>query len=109
MISIYGLKNCDTCRKALKELAASGRDAELIDVRASPLDTDKLEDLIATFGGDLINQRSKTWRDMTESERSVPQMDLLKAHPAVMKRPVVQGDGKLSLGWTAKAKADWGL
>lgn len=109
MIRIYGLKNCDTCRKALKELKASGQDAELIDVRVTPLTSAELEEFLTTFGGELINQRSKTWREMTESERSMSQTDLLQAHPAVMKRPVVQGSGKLTLGWTAKAKADWGL
>ncbi len=109
MIRVFGLKNCDTCRKALKELKSSGQGAELIDVRATPLTSAELEEFSTTFGGELINQRSKTWREMTESERSMSQIDLLRAHPAVMKRPVVKGGGKLTMGWTAKTKAAWGL
>ncbi len=44
MITLYGLKNCDTCRKALKALEADGRDVEFHDVKKQPLPKEQLAD-----------------------------------------------------------------
>ncbi|MDP5361244.1 MAG: hypothetical protein NWP79_03730 [Paracoccaceae bacterium] len=46
----FGLKTCDTCRKALKNLAAAGYDPQVIDVRADGISAADLQTIIATFG-----------------------------------------------------------
>ncbi|TDT74863.1 arsenate reductase-like glutaredoxin family protein [Litoreibacter halocynthiae] len=93
-MKLYGIKTCDTCRKALKALP----NAQFIDVRATPLDRAELQRFLDTFGADLINTRSTTWRGMSDAERAADPLDQLTAHPTLMKRPVID-NGALYLGW----------
>lgn len=92
---VYGLKNCDSCRKAVKALDG----ADLRDVRQNPLAEKDISRFLARFGDDLVNRRSTTWRGMTEAERARPAAELLRSHPSLMKRPVIEKDGELYLGW----------
>lgn len=105
-MELYGLKTCDTCRKALKTLEAAGRPARLVDVRAEPLGADQLAAFLAAFGDALVNTRSTTWRGLSEEERKRTPADLLAARPALMKRPVIRAeDGTLYLGWGKEVQA----
>lgn len=97
---LYGLKTCDTCRKAKKALEAAGHEITFRDVRADPLDRATLERFMAAFGDALINTRSATWRGLDTAERAGDPIALLLAHPALMKRPVIEGRA-LTLGWDA--------
>ncbi|TDK41004.1 arsenate reductase family protein [Antarcticimicrobium luteum] len=101
---LYGLKTCDTCRKALKSLP----DAEFVDVRADRVPEAVLRTAHAQFGAALLNTRSTTWRGLAESERAGAPLDLLAAHPALMKRPLIEAGGRLYLGWTAEVRAALG-
>ena len=101
---IYGLKNCDACRKALKSL----ENARLVDIRETPLPPVLLEQALAKFGADLVNRRSTTWRGLTEEQRVGAPADLLSAHPALMKRPLIDRDGELFLGWTPDTRSALG-
>ena len=101
---LYGLKNCDTCRKAVKALAAK-YDVHLWDVRADgPPDFARF---YAAFGDKILNTRSTTWRGLTEDERARPMMELLAEHPALMKRPVIVVGDHMTLGWDKAAQAEW--
>lgn len=105
-MKIYGLKNCDTCRKALKALP----NAELQDVRDTPLEADFLSLALQQFDEKLINTRSTTWRGLSEDERARPPLELLRAHPALMKRPLIQtSKGDLLLGWTRDVQESLGI
>lgn len=104
---IWGLKNCDTCRKAVKALEASGRAVEYVDVRADGVDAADLERFFAAFSDALVNKRSTTWRGLSEGERAGDPVALLALHPTLMKRPVIEADGQLTLGWDAKTQAHW--
>ncbi|MFT6674420.1 MAG: arsenate reductase [Sulfitobacter sp.] len=99
---IYGLKNCDTCRKALKALP----DAELIDARAQGVPDTLLAAAFEKFGAALLNTRSTTWRGLSEAERQEAPLDLIKAHPAVMKRPLIVVDNHIFLGWNNAIEGD---
>lgn len=104
-MTVYGLKSCDTCRKALKVLDG----AEFVDVRADCIPDPVLERAVHKFGADLINRRSTTWRTLSESDRALAPAVLIAAHPTVMKRPlIVQGDA-LWLGWSPETRADLGV
>lgn len=92
---LYGLKNCDTCRKALKHL----ENAEFSDVRDPGVPQDVLEAALRRFGEKVINTRSTTWRKLSEEERAMPPLDLLTAHPALMKRPLIVDGDSFYLGW----------
>ncbi|MEX5727224.1 arsenate reductase [Rhodovulum iodosum] len=96
---IYGLKSCDTCRKALKALEAAGHAPAFHDIRAAPLPPGEITRFRDTFGDALVNRRSTTWRGLDEADRAADPAALLAAHPALMKRPVIEADGVLYLGW----------
>lgn len=95
-MNLYGLKNCDTCRKALKALP----DVHFLDVRSDGVPGEVLQAAEKSFGAALLNTRSTTWRGLSESERTRPALELLKDHPTLMKRPLIEVNGTLYLGWT---------
>lgn len=101
---VYGIKSCDTVKKALSALAAAGHAPVLRDIRAEPLSAAEIAEFEAAFGAALVNRASTTWRGLDEAARALPLADLLAAHPTVMKRPVIRG-ATLTLGWTAAAQA----
>lgn len=95
MIIIFGLKNCDSCRKALKSLDG----ANLVDVRSEGVPKETLEAAFLQFGDALVNSRSATWRNLTPQERELPVLELIDAHPTVMKRPLIHRGQEFFLGW----------
>lgn len=105
----FGLKTCDTCRKALAELREVGVTPQVVDVRADGITEDQLRSIGAAFGVEAINRASATWRGLTEDERSLPVEVLIARHPTVMKRPVIENDGRWFIGWDAKVRAELGL
>ena len=100
-MKIYGLKTCDTCRKAARALP----DAEPVDIRAHPVPDAVLNAAMAQFGAALLNTRSTTWRGLPEAERQDVPLELLRRHPALMKRPLIDAGGTLYLGWGADVQA----
>lgn len=106
-VRFFGLKTCDTCRKALKSLA--GRDVTVIDVRADGVDPADLGAIIAAFGVGAMNTRSTTWRALSEGERAQDPATLLAAHPTLMKRPVIDVNGTWYQGWTPETRAALGV
>ncbi len=98
---LFGLKNCDTCRKALK----THPDAEFWDVRVDGVPADVMAQAFADFGDALMNTRSTTWRGLDAEERQRPVLELLATHPTLMKRPLIETEGKLYLGWTKDVQA----
>ena len=103
----FGLKNCDTCRKALKEL--SGHEVEVIDVRSDGVSADDQAAMIAAFGAAVLNTRSTTWRNLSQDEKALEPAELLSQHPTLMKRPVLAIDGAWYQGWTPATKAAVGV
>ncbi|RWR33724.1 hypothetical protein D2T29_05510 [Sinirhodobacter populi] len=104
---LYGIPTCDTCRKAKKALEAAGQTVTFRDVRAEPLTADEVGTFLAAFGDRLVNRASTTWRGLSETERAETPEILLAAHPALMKRPVLRSEDRLTLGWDAKTQAEW--
>ena len=91
-VTIYGLKNCDTCRKALKWLDANDVDFEFKDVRADGVDRDQVAAWVSAVGAKLLNTRSTTWRQLSDADRERAASDpvgLLVEHPTLIKRPVL--------------------
>lgn len=95
-MELYGLKTCDTCRKALKAL----ENAEFVDVRAQGVPADVMQAALARFGTALVNTKSTTWRGLSEVEREATPEALLADHPTLMKRPLIADGDVLYLGWT---------
>ncbi|WP_299986407.1 ArsC/Spx/MgsR family protein [uncultured Ruegeria sp.] len=102
---LYGLKNCDTCRKALKSLP----NAEFVDVRGQGVPQNTLSEAYETFGKALLNTRSTTWRGLDEDTRNRPVLELLIDHPTLMKRPLIETNGQMYLGWTPETRQALGV
>lgn len=111
-LKLYGLKNCDTCKKAVKELEASGKDAELVDIRAGTDLAAKLPRWLAAVGDKLVNRSSTTWRNLSDADKArasgVSLEGLLLGNPTLIKRPVIEANGEVLVGWTAETKAKIG-
>lgn len=102
---VYGIRTCDTVRKAIAALTSAGHMAALRDVRAEPLAPSDWARLLAVFGDRLVNRASTTWRGLDEAARALPAAELLARHPGAMKRPVIERDGQLWLGWGKEVHA----
>lgn len=106
-MEFYGLKTCDTCRKALKALHAGGHDVTVIDVRTDGVPREVLDAALKDFSDKLINTRSTTWRGLDEAARNSDPVDLLQAHPTLMKRPLIVDGARMTLGWSAAVAAEY--
>lgn len=104
MITIYGIKNCDTCRKALKWLDAEKIEHRFHDFRADGLDGETLRGWIGAVGWEtLLNRRGTTWRKLPDTEKQSidgsTAAGLMLANPTLIKRPVVETGGKVIVGF----------
>lgn len=109
MITLYGLKNCDTCKKALKALAADGLEHRFMDIRAEADLADRMPVWLDAVGATaLINTRSTTWRSLDEGQRGRADTDpaaLLVENPTLIKRPVIESGEGVTVGWSADVHA----
>jgi arsenate reductase len=109
-LRIYGIKSCDTCRKALKWLDDQGRAYHWQDVRADGLEAEQVKRWLEAVGHEaLVNRRSTTWRSLNEAERDKAQdprqaIDLLLEHPTLIKRPVIEDKGRVLVGFNAAVR-----
>lgn len=105
-ILVYGLRNCDTCRKARKWLDSAGIEHDFIDLREDAPAVSTLKAWHEAVGDDLLNRRGTTWRslpdtDKARSERNLPK--LLQDYPALIKRPVLVTAEKMVVGFDEQA------
>lgn len=108
---VYGLKNCDTCRKACKDIDAAGRDYSFYDLREDGVKLHQIENWIAAVGAEvLVNKRSTTWRGISSEEKEAALGEeaahILSTYPTLIKRPVIEHRGNVYVGWTDEVKAD---
>lgn len=99
-ITLYGLKNCDTCKKAIKALEGAGKALVFVDIRAEADLAAKVPVWLEAAGAEtLINRRSTTWRNLDEAERDGAPVTLLVDNPTLIKRPVIETRDKVFIGW----------
>ena len=103
-MKIYSLKSCDICRNAIKLLKSGGLNPVIRDVRSDGLTNDELTRFYNAFGDKLLNRRSTTWRNLSDAERILNPIELLAANPTLMKRPVIETEGQLFLGWDSDVR-----
>lgn len=112
MITVWGLKNCDTCKKARAWLEGKGATFAFKDVRADGLAAEQVGGWLAAIGGDvLINRRGTTWRGLPPETQAAAESDdsavaLLLANPALIKRPVFEMNGGEVIVGFAKKQQD---
>ena len=102
-VKVYGLNNCDTCRKAKKWLDAEGIAFEFHDLRKSPIDGSTLEGWLAAIGTDgLINRRGTTWRGLSDGQKGASGdalVSMLLDQIAILKRPIFVAESGVSVGF----------
>ncbi|TDJ47182.1 MAG: Spx/MgsR family RNA polymerase-binding regulatory protein [Gammaproteobacteria bacterium] len=104
MTKIYGIRSCDTCRKALAWLASHHIKYEFIDLRADGIDEGLVRRWQKVAGWEtLLNKRSITWRKIPPFDREDLNADkaceLILSFPTVMKRPVLDNGKQVILGF----------
>ncbi len=109
-MKFYGLKTCDTCRKAQKELRTAGIEFDVIDVRADGVSVDKLQVWASKVDWKkLLNTKSTTWRNLDAHDKdsvdAAKAITLMATNPTLIKRPVIEIDGDVLVGWSAETKA----
>ena len=105
--TIYGLKNCDTCRKAMKWLDRFGVAYTFVDYREHKPAPETLVEWAGQAGGfdALVNKSSTTWRQLPDSRKAPGSQAewklLLREYPQLVRRPVVvTDDGRFSQGFS---------
>ncbi|MCJ7591931.1 MAG: arsenate reductase [Woeseiaceae bacterium] len=107
MLTVFGIKSCDTCRKARKFLAENDIDFRFHDVRDDGLDIQMLERWSARIGWEkMLNRQSLTWRKIPEVDRNGMTKDralaLIIENPTLVKRPVLESDTFIAVGFSEK-------
>jgi len=90
---LYGIRNCDTCRKAQVWLKSRNVDYTFHDFREDGLPEARLKNwLESDLGPKLLNRRSTTWRHLSEAEQQEAEKEplpVMLANPTLIKRPLV--------------------
>lgn len=103
-VTIFGIKNCDTMKKARTWLDSHGIDYRFHDYKAEGIDRGHLEDWSRQAGWEtVLNRAGTTFRKLDEADRSDLDADkaiaLMVAQPSMIKRPVLEAAGKLVVGF----------
>ncbi|UDM17328.1 ArsC family reductase [Vogesella sp. XCS3] len=116
MITLYGIPNCDTVKKARTWLTQQGLDFTFHDFKKQGIDETTLRTWIASIGLDkLVNRAGTTWRALDDADKALAAnpdsaIALLQAKPSLIKRPVLNNAGKLRVGFKdADYTAEFGL
>ncbi len=109
---IYGIKNCDTMKKAFKWLDDNGIDYSFHDYRKQGLERNLLEALVADAGWEvLLNKRGTTWRKLDDAIKNnvnvESALELMLEQPAMIKRPVLVKAGKTLVGFNPDLYEDF--
>ena len=107
-VTIYGIKNCDTMKKARAWLDAHGVAYSFHDYKAAGIDRGKLEGWARAVGWEtLLNRAGTTFRALSDKEKDglteKKAIGLMLAQPSMIKRPVLDVGGKLLVGFKAEA------
>ena len=106
MTTIYGIKNCDTMKKAFKWLDEHGVDYDFHDYKKVGLDEKQLKTWVKQVGWEtLVNRRGTTWRKLPEADREnineAKAIKLMLANLSLIKRPVLNNSNTLQIGFKA--------
>lgn len=109
-IDLYGIRNCDTVKKARAWFEEQGTAVTFHDFKAKGVDEDALRRWIGGLGWErVLNRQGTTFRKLADGDRQSLEVEgaiaLMLAHPSMIKRPIVEGDGVLTAGFQPEAWA----
>ena len=104
-LHVWGIRNCDTVRAALKWLDANDLPYSYHDFRKDGLPEDELRRWLSSpQAGKLLNRRSATWRQLDDAQKQQASTDpvpLMLEHPTLIKRPVItDGEALVDVGFS---------
>ena len=110
-VKIWGIKNCDTMKKAMAWLSDQGIAYEFIDYKKAGVAASHLPDWMARAGWEtLLNTRGLMWKKLTDEERSAVDaakaQHLMTQYPALIKRPVLDTGSDLLVGFKPEIYAE---
>ncbi|PWS35832.1 ArsC family reductase [Falsiroseomonas bella] len=109
-VTIHGIRNCDTMKKARAWLEAHGVAHRFHDYKVDGLDRATLEAWARELGWEaLLNRAGTTFRKLPDAEKAgldeAKALRLMLAQPSLVKRPVLEADGRLSVGFSPEGYA----
>lgn len=107
---IYGIKNCDTMKKAFAWLEANGVAYEFVDYKKAGVAASNLPDWSRRAGWEkLLNTRGLMWKKLSDAERAdvdeAKALALMAEYPSLIKRPVIDAGAALLVGFDTDAFA----
>ena len=112
-LTLYGIANCDTVKRARAWLDGQGVAFDFHDFKKAGVPLPGLERWLADAGWErLLNRKGSTWRKLEDAQResvhdAASARALMLAQPSIIKRPVVQwADGRVTVGFDAD---DWAV
>ena len=111
-LTVYGIRSCDTCRRAKKYLTEHNIEFRFHDVRADGLDIQTLERWSDRIGWEkLLNRQSLTWRKIPEIDKAQitrsRALGMMIEQPTLIKRPVLESKEFIAVGFSEQRFADW--
>ncbi len=111
-MNVYGLKNCDTCRKVRKALDGASVRYNFHDLREEPPAKTQVQRWASAVGtAKLLNKSSTTWRNLPDADKSdvtdEKAVDLMTANPTLIKRPIIErGSTQVFAGWSKEVQEE---
>ena len=110
-VILFGIKNCDTMKKAFNWLSENGVDYEFTDYKKAGVAAAHLADWSQRAGWEtLLNKRGLTWKKLTDAERTdvneTKAIELMAQYPSLIKRPVLDTGRQLIIGFTPENYAE---
>jgi Spx/MgsR family transcriptional regulator len=109
MITVYGIPNCDTMKRARTWLDDQGLSYQFHDYKRAGVPAEQLQRWLKELGWErVLNRAGTTWRKLDDAVKAgvvdaASAAALMQAQPSVIKRPIVEwSDGRLSAGFSAE-------
>jgi arsenate reductase len=104
--TLYGIPNCDSVRKARGWLETHQIDYQFVDFKETPPTSNQLSGWLNAVGAaQLVNRRSTTYRQLSETDKNTLEAGDVTAtlanHPTLIKRPVLVWQGDIAVGFSA--------
>ena len=103
-VTLYGISNCDTIKKARKWLQEHAVEYHFHDYRKQGVEGERLHSMAAQLGWEvMLNRRGTTWRALSGTVKAqideASALELMLDNPAIIKRPILEQDGDLHIGF----------
>lgn len=110
MLKIYGIKNCNSMKKAFDLLTELGLNYEFHDYKKQGIDAETIKVWLKQIPQDiLLNKKGTTWKKLTEAEQQhalsseTNLIETLTTHTSMIKRPIIESDDQYIVGFNEDA------